>query len=103
MAYIFARCDALTEIDLSNWTIDAATSVEGMFYQSISLKKINLRNATFRNVNYGSYIFDSAKSLEEIDIRSAVFSTRTKASLKDVFSGIPANCLIIVKDETEKA
>lgn len=103
MSYIFSRCDALTEIDLSNWTIDAATSVEGMFYQSISLKKINLRNATFRSVNYGSSLFREAKKLEEIDMRSAVLSTRTKASLSNIFYGIPANCLIIVKDETEKA
>lgn len=103
IGYMFARCDALTEIDLSNWTIDIATLVEGMFYQASSLKKINLRNATFRSVNYASSIFREAKKLEEIDLRSAVFSTRTNASLNNVFFGIPANCLIIVKNETEKA
>lgn len=103
MGYMFARCDALTEIDLSNWTIDAATLVEGMFYQSTSLKKINLKNATFRSVYYASSIFKDAKKLEEIDLRSAVFSTRTSASLNNVFTGIPTNCLIIVKNETEKA
>lgn len=103
MNYMFARCDALTEIDLSNWIMDAATSVEGMFYQSVSLKKINLRNATFRNAYYASSLFREATKLEELDIRSAVFSTRTKASVSNMFYGIPANCLIIVKDETEKA
>lgn len=101
-AYLFARCDGVTEIDL-NWTLNAASSVEGMFYLCKNLKKVRLRNATFASARYANALFRESDKLEEIDIRSAVFSTRSSIACDRMFFYIPANCLIIVKDEAEKA
>lgn len=100
-AYLFARCDGITEIDL-NWTFNSASSIEGMFYLCKKLKRIRLKNATFAAARYASALFREAESLEEIDIRSAVFSTRSSLSCDRMFFYIPANCLIIVKDDAEK-
>lgn len=101
-AYLFARCDGVTEIDL-NWTLNAASSIEGMFYLCKKLKKVRLRNATFASARYANALFRESDKLEEIDIRSAVFSTRSSIACDRMFFYIPANCLIIVKDDAEKA
>ena len=74
-----------------------------MFYLCKGLKRVRLKNATFASVQNASYLFREATSLEEIDIRSAVFSTRGSINCKEIFAFIPANCLVIVKDDTEKA
>lgn len=73
-----------------------------MFYLCKKLKRIRLKNATFAAARYASALFREAESLEEIDIRSAVFSTRSSLSCDRMFFYIPANCLIIVKDDAEK-
>lgn len=101
-AYLFARCDGITEIDL-NWTFNSTSSIEGMFYLCKNLKRIRLKNATFASARYASALFRESDKLEEIDIRSAVFSTRSSISCDRMFFYIPVNCLIIVKNETEKA
>lgn len=100
-AYLFARCDGITEIDL-NWTFNSTSLIEGMFYSCKNLKKVRLRNATFASARYASALFRESDKLEEIDIRSAVFSTRSSISCDRMFFYIPANCLIIVKDDAEK-
>lgn len=74
-----------------------------MFYQCGKLKEIILPNATFRSVVYANTTFREANKLEKLDIRSAVFSTRSEIYCSNMFYGVPANCLIIVKNDAEKA
>lgn len=76
--YCFSNCQKLKEIDLSNWNISSGSSrLTNMFYNCIALEKCDIRNIIF------SQIFLSQR--------------------RDMFFGVPSNCLIIVKDSTEKA
>lgn len=80
MNSMFAGCSSLTELDLSSFEGDAIQRTERMFQSCTSLTKIDMRNFTFTNIAYSSYMFGS-----------------------NSMSGIPDDCLIIVKDNTEKS
>lgn len=74
--YCFTDCKQLKEIDVSMWTISNFSRINSMFYGCTSLQKCDVRNIQF------SQIQSSFK--------------------RDVFVNVPSNCLIIVKDSTEK-
>lgn len=73
LRYSFGGCSKLVSLDLSEWNTDSVSTFQGTFYQCISL--------------------------EFLDIRTIDFSiSRTYTS----FLGAPADCLIVVKDQTAK-
>lgn len=75
MDYMFGGCSLVTELDLSNFTTSKVTNFKGMFYGCKALMKLDIRNLTFDKIKYGDYMF----------------------------TDVPANCLIIVKGDTEKS
>lgn len=73
MSYTFSYTEA-EYIDLSGWVTNKVTNMYQMFRNSSKLKHLDIRNFTFTSVR----------------------------DYTSIFSGIPNDCLIIVKGETEK-
>lgn len=77
---MFSGCTSLTSLDLSSFTSDAITgtsATNNMFASCTSLTKIDFRNFDFTNAHHS--MFGSSAQY-----------------------GVPDNCLIIVKDQTQK-
>ena len=74
IGYMFRLCENLLELDLSNFNTSKVTNMEWMFQGCKNLIKLNLSSFDFTNVT----IYDS------------------------MFKDIPADCEIIVKDDTAK-
>lgn len=68
-----------TELDLSMLTATNITKTSYMFGYCTSLTKLDIRNLEFNNVTTSTQMFGSSASY-----------------------GVPDNCLIIVKDQTQK-
>jgi surface protein len=77
----FEYCNSLVNLDLSNWATPNVTSMNQLFNYCTSLQHLDIRRFDFTNVaNYAS-MFGSADSAA---------------------SQVPANCEIIVADQTAK-
>ena len=75
----FQDCSSLTTLDLSNWKPTGTNlSASNMFYWCRSLTTLDMRNFPFVNIGSASYQYNN------------------------MFSYIPNNCLIIVKDNDNK-
>lgn len=105
---MFSTCKKLTVIDLSGFTITGKLlGMSGMFADCTLLTEINFgNNIKTDNVTNMANLFLRCTSLEKIDARSLSFSSVT--SYSNMFGtsatdGPPDNCLIIVKDATQKA
>lgn len=97
-AGMFNQCSNLTRLDLSSWagTISVATN---MFARCVNLTYLDLKNLkTASGTSIGSMFLYCGK-LEYLDIRNMTLSL---CSGSGVFTDVPANCEIIVKDDTEK-
>lgn len=71
---MFARVSKATSIDLSTWTTPKLTTTTSMFSRCYALANLDMRNADFSKVTSYNYMF----------------------------SNVPVDCLIIVKDDTQK-
>ena len=71
---MFNGCSSLTVIDLSSFAPMNSFGCNGMFYQCSSLKKLNLSSLDFSKIS----------------------------SSGDMFTGVPTDCEILVKDESAK-
>lgn len=97
----FVNCSNLTNLDLSNWNTLNITNTYFMFKGCSKLKSIDFSSWT-KGVNFTTCggMFMGCSSLELIDIRNFEFDNNMTST--DLFTGIPDNCLIIVKNQTQK-
>lgn len=79
MYEMFNSCRALVSLDLSNWETPNLTDTTRMFANCVSLTHIDMRKMTFGSVTSSGYMFGGSAS-----------------------GGVPNNCEIIVKSQTEK-
>lgn len=79
MYEMFNGCRALISLDLSNWETPNLTNTTRMFANCVSLTHIDIRKMTFNNVTSNDFMFGGSAS-----------------------GGVPNNCEIIVKSQTEK-
>lgn len=79
MYEMFYDCIALISLDLSNWETPNLTDTTRMFANCVSLTHIDIRKMTFDSVTSSGYMFGGSAS-----------------------GGVPDNCEIIVKSQTEK-
>ena len=128
MNYLFENCSSLTSLDVSNWSTNKLTNVQQMFRSCVNLTSLDLSNFTMNtsvatyqsemfsgcssltslnlsnfNVGKNSYtsnMFMNCSSLTNLDIRNFDFTNVT--SYSNMFKGVPADCLIIVKDDKAK-
>ena len=104
-AYFFNNTYA-EEIYIDNWDFGQyGSNVSYMFYNNNTyLKKVVFENCTETSVFSGGGFnyFIQASHLEFLDIRCFILSGITSTP-SNAFNSVPANCEIIVKDDTEKA
>lgn len=97
---VFEGCTNLEEISLPGLGITHPTTrISSMFGGCTKLKKIDLSNFAPRGLLDVGYVFRGCTSLEEIDISSM---TMPSSGFTTMFTGVPDNCLILVKDQTAK-
>ena len=82
--YMFADCESLTKINLSNFNTQEITCMRGMFYNCKSLKNIDFSNLNTQNVNDISYIFSFCISLTNIDLSN--FKIQNVINMRHMFS-----------------
>ena len=101
MDNMFTNCSSLKELDFSNLNNSNVKRTSSMFSYCSSLKKVNLKNISTPNLIRVQNMFSGCTALEEIDIRNFDFSN-VGNYYTDMFANVPTNCLIIVKDTTQK-
>jgi surface protein len=101
MNQMFRSCSNLETINITNLDTSSLKDFSEAFSYCKKLKEINLSSAKFEKVTKCHNLFYGSTALEKIDIRNATFS---KATTKyTMFTNVPSNCLIIVKDDVEKS
>lgn len=100
MNQMFRGCTLLEVINIPNLDTSSLEDFSDVFSNCPKLKEVDLSNAKFEKITKCNNLFAYSSSLEKIDIRNATFSKPYTSY--SMFPGIPANCLIIVKDDTEK-
>lgn len=107
MKAMFDYCSALEEVDMSTLgNITTDLNCANMFIRCTNLKKINLCNFNpTGNTDNIKNMFSYCTSLEELDVSSMDFSLFADISLffgASATNNLPDNCLIYVKDQTQK-
>lgn len=105
---VFYECRNLEKANLSSlYDVADGTNIPNIFDGCINLKEVDLSNfnPTY-TVNYAMQIFSKCTSMEKIDMSSFDFS-KIVGSTSNMFganasTGVPDNCLILVKDQTQK-
>lgn len=104
LSYAFGSCSNITNLDISSWN-GTFSSMTGMVSACSSLLEVDMKNINCNGD--ASYLFSGSILLEKIDIRSMEFNQLTSSA--GMFGAeskpathVPANCLIIVKDATQK-
>lgn len=101
---LFYGCSGLLKIDTStsnNFVTEKVTTMAEMFGSCTKITEINLSNFYTPVLENTSFMFYECKALQKIDIRNMTFDNVT--SYNNMFRYVPANCEIIVKDDTQKA
>ncbi len=107
MVNMFKGRAGLSNLDLSDFkTSSSLGELNAMFSGCASLKSLDLSGFYTSNVTNMSNMFYNCKSLVHIDMRNMTFSR--VASSTNIFGpsaseGVPDNCEIIVKGDTEKS
>ena len=89
-----------TTLDLSHFKTSNVTSTVYMFWSYHTLISLILNGFDTSNVKNMSQMFRGCSSLMHLDIRTFTFDNVTSSDY--IFDGIPADCEIIVKDDTAK-
>lgn len=102
---IFNGCSNLLKLDLSSWNNNIATAMNQVFQNCSSLTEVDLSGFEGNNVTTATFVFANCTSLQKIDIRKFTFTNLTNSQAffgSGESTGVPNNCLIIVKDNTQK-
>lgn len=102
-SYMFESCK-FTNLDLSFFDTSSATNFSGMFYSCSKLENLDCSSfeCNFSNkLSYLQLMFYQCTSLKHLDIRKMVLND-VRGDINLFVSGVPTDCEIIVKDDTEK-
>lgn len=102
---MFDGLSKVTHLDLSNFNTSKGVRFQSMFRGMSSLQELDLSSFDFSGMTDNSWMFDGCTSLMKLDIRTwdLVNNVNYGYGYKDMFRGVPTDCLFIVKDETQKA
>jgi surface protein len=89
-----------TTINVSGWNVQNVTTMYYLFTNAINLTELDLSSWYTPNLTEITAMFSNCRSLTRLDIRNFIFDN--VVSYRNAFSGVNANCLIIVKDDTQK-
>lgn len=97
----FYYCTKLIDLDLSRWvTTNKFKVIKSAFYNCMYLTRLDLRGFVTDSVTNMDATFGQCYSLKYLDIRNFNFSNVTSST--NTFKGMPADCEIIVKDDTAR-
>ena len=100
MGSMFERCSNITSLVLKNFVTSNVTDMNCMFYRLSACTLLDLSSFITKNVTNMSSIFYNCTKLKFLDIRNFTFDKVALTSSD--FYGVPADCEIIVKSETER-
>lgn len=106
MQQMFYGCTNLQTINFAGFNTEKVTDMGSMFYNCNKLATLDLSSFNTPLLTKASSMFSSCRLLTKIDMRNFIFSGLT--SFTNMFgssasNGVPNNCEIIVKDDTEKS
>lgn len=105
LSNMFYSCIGLTTVDFSNLKIDSAKDVANMFYGCSNMISIDISNIKLSRTYNGvvlANIFNGCSKLEHIDIRGMDIVNTGLGNTNNMFSSVPTDCEIIVKDAANK-
>ena len=97
---MFYSCSKLTSLNINHFNVSKSTTLASMFGSCSLLTELDLSNWEIPLVINTGWMFQNCSKLTKIDIRKFDFSLVT--TYTSMFQGVPSNCLIIVKDDTQK-
>lgn len=101
MTYWFEGCSKLVSADLSPLNIPKVTNFTYMFKNCSALEEVDLSCISISSNVQAQYMFQNCISLKKLDIRNWQINKITTSSYyAEIFSNVPIDCLIIVKDES---
>ena len=100
MTRMFYSCPNLTTLDLRTFNTSKTQSMDNMFYGCSRITSLDLSSFDTSAVSNMSSMFYNCRVLTQIDMRGFTFDTVT--SYSNMFTGVPVECLIIVKDDVAK-
>ena len=83
MAHMFALCNKITSLDLSNFNTSNVTNMNTMFAGCTSLTSLDLRNFNTSNVTDMGSMFESCIKLTSLDLRN--FNTSNVLIMSQMF------------------
>ena len=103
MRYMFTHCDSLRDIKL-NYNTEKVTTMEEMFSNSRHIKNLDLSSFNTPQLTNTRAMFYYCFSLEVLDMRNFDFTNITNytSMFGGSSTGVKNDCLIIVKDQTQK-
>ena len=87
MVEMFSECEALEELDLSNFNTDKVFNMLSMFYRMSSIKELDLSSFNTSNVEQMRYLFKHDKNLKTIYVTDAFSTERVGNSDNEMFYG----------------
>lgn len=105
MSSMFSGCGKCSEINVSSFNTQKVTNMSSMFNTCSALKTLDLSNFETNALTNIDRMFFGCTTLEHLDIRKFDFTTITSHTYtfgQNTSSYIPANCEIIVADNTQK-
>ena len=102
--FMFNECPLLTHTDFKNFDTTNVTRMDSMFASCKSLEELDLSSFYTPNLTRVGSMFYLCSKLKKIDMRNFSLTQITNSSYySNMFNGVPDDCLIIVKDNTEKS
>ena len=80
---MFSSCEALTEIDVSNFNTQNVTDMSHMFDSCMALTEIDVSSFNTQNVTDMNWMFAFCKALTELDISN--FNTQNVTTMRMIF------------------
>lgn len=100
LAWTFQYCEKLTTINTKGWDTSNVTSFNGTFDNCSALVSLDLSDWKSDKCTNMVAMFRYCSNLMHLDIRNFTFDQNP--SFTAMFNGVPTNCEIIVKSNTEK-
>lgn len=100
MTALFKGCGSLASLDLSSFNTSNVTNMEDMFNSCMKITSLDLSNFNTSNLTRTYGMFSYCTKLQYLDISNFDFTKVT--SYTNMFNNVPADCEILVKDETAK-
>ena len=85
MGYMFAYCNNLVSLDVSNFNTQNVTDMEYMFSECNNLTSLDVSNFNTQNVTTMSEMFSECKNLVSLDVSN--FNTQNVTDMSEMFYG----------------